>query len=615
MTNASPFKDTSPAILRLATLMASRSSANKPPYTLLLGAGASVSSNAPTWAELCKTIAKDMGAEIPRNQDPVAYVVRTLFPQHAHSIERSVAISKHLKNLQPSIGYKHLAQLVSTGYIRNILTTNWDPLVEVALSQFMPVSEIKVLVRGEVPDDLIADYIKAGDMRVKIIKLHGDLTSRLLLMRDEETHRLSPALKEAVQSLIKTDIIVVGSQLNDIDILSALLNELDDSSIYYVAPTPPGESSITARLVKRESGVVISGIEGAHDEFFKRLNLAVQKRYCDEAIERKRAVEAEILVKEEQGRGFINYSAIGELIKKFASMVLTDEPDVIFFINDPTAPGGIEVMKRMLKPCEGVAIGEIKVTGEGKNRVFERKVRDREAPKFRAGKKQKEIRTVFIIDSITFSGKTLKLARDKVRKWYPHAVVKLAVLVVSQHFRDALGKDEADLIKFMKVTDRYEVFFPWGVTQTTGDFDRKFLGIDGTRAVNISKRPWGTIEILASEEKCSVRLLTLEADEKLSFQRHVCRDELFVALDDKIGLDICAENLSDGPFDRTNPDIKSLILEKGDYILIPRGIWHRSKSSKERVRLLEVGFGLYDQTGDIERLDDAFGRTEKDGSQ
>jgi mannose-6-phosphate isomerase-like protein (cupin superfamily) len=109
-----------------------------------------------------------------------------------------------------------------------------------------------------------------------------------------------------------------------------------------------------------------------------------------------------------------------------------------------------------------------------------------------------------------------------------------------------------------------------------------------------------------------VRLLTIEATRRLSFQRHLCRDELFVALDDNIGLDICAEELAvdADPYDE---HVKSLILEKGDYVLIPRGVWHRTKASMDRVRLLEIGFGLYDQNYDIERRWDDYERARLDG--
>ena len=106
----------------------------------------------------------------------------------------------------------------------------------------------------------------------------------------------------------------------------------------------------------------------------------------------------------------------------------------------------------------------------------------------------------------------------------------------------------------------------------------------------------------------------IEAGKKLSFQRHLCRDELFVALDDNIGLDICAEELGRDA-NQYDEAVKSLILEKGDYVLIPRGVWHRTKASMDRVRLLEIGFGLYDQHSDIERRWDDFEREHKDGRE
>jgi mannose-6-phosphate isomerase-like protein (cupin superfamily) len=47
----------------------------------------------------------------------------------------------------------------------------------------------------------------------------------------------------------------------------------------------------------------------------------------------------------------------------------------------------------------------------------------------------------------------------------------------------------------------------------------------------------------------------------------------------------------------------------GDFVLIPRGIWHRLLSDCESaVRVLEVAYGAYDQENDIERKQDDYGR-------
>lgn len=613
MAQKSPFIDTSESIKQLAAMMMGRKTGSQQSYSLLLGAGASIGSGAPSWLQLCKKIAKDLGTRIPSRVDPIRYIVEKKLHPNSQSIDRVTVVNRHIQNLIPSIGYRHLAQLASSGFFKTIFTANWDPLLESALSSMMPITNFKVLVRGEMSDETIAKYLDTDDSRVKIVKVHGDLLSRMLLMREQETEQLSSKLKETMVGLFKKGLIIVGSELQDLDMLVPLIEGAVEGTVYYVNPIKPPPKSFAANFTNKSGGrIVISGEEGKHDVFFPRLNLCVQKMSCDAALDKKQEVEKEILLKQERGRGYINYSSISDMVEKFAKQILSSKPELVFFINDPTAPGGMELKKRMETHLKGVAIDTIQVSGEGKNRVFKRRVRTRQpgTPRTITSK----CPTVFVLDAITFSGNTLNLARAQVRRWYPNALVKAGVLLISQHLKDKITKEHplADLA-YLEQTDRFEIFFPWGVTQTTGDFDRRFKDIDGYRSVHISKRPWGTIEILVDEKPCSVRLLTLEADEKLSFQRHVCRDELFVALDDNIGLDVCAENLAE-TFDPFNAKIKSLILEKGDYILLPRGIWHRSKAGKERCRLLEVAFGLYDQTGDIERLQDNFGRTKKDGS-
>ncbi len=44
-------------------------------------------------------------------------------------------------------------------------------------------------------------------------------------------------------------------------------------------------------------------------------------------------------------------------------------------------------------------------------------------------------------------------------------------------------------------------------------------------------------------------------------------------------------------------------------------MWHRPEASMDRARILEIGFGVYDQQFDIERLFDTYGREAKDGGE
>jgi mannose-6-phosphate isomerase-like protein (cupin superfamily) len=114
-------------------------------------------------------------------------------------------------------------------------------------------------------------------------------------------------------------------------------------------------------------------------------------------------------------------------------------------------------------------------------------------------------------------------------------------------------------------------------------------------------------------EPCSVRILTVDAGQQLSFQRHLCRDELFVALDSNVGVDLSSERLDGGVTGEFDSRIDSVTLAEGDYLLVSRGTWHRIRGQRARVRVLEVSFGIYDEDFDIDRLLDRYGRADFSG--
>jgi len=586
-----------------------------------------VSSGILTWAQLAKDVCKKY--EIcTASEDPVAALIEYLNKETVPYSRRYAILHPYLSGRAPSIGYAHLAELMREGLISTILTTNWDSLLEMALLRVIPCEDLKILVRGEVPDDAIAETLAWRQDHPTVVKLHGDLQSRRFMLGSPETRRFTKTLQDQLQQCLSACTFIVGQSSQDIDVLSLLLQRTD-GALYNVRFDPDSSGEIdkilaraSAQLVHgKQPGVLADAVQaniGDFDTFFTQLHLAVQQRLVADRREHLRHAEQSILDKEKTGIGYINYTRITELVDKFMHQVLRADPDVLLFVEDRTAPGGMELKRRLLPALarrnKHFKTATIRIEGKSGSRTHERDVTSSMPSLDMTG-----VKTVLILDSITFSGNTLRLAREAVRASYPHVQVLLGVLVISQQLaesqKELARRDPAEEILSEVVTDRYEIFFPWGVTQTTSTFERRFEGgtPNGGRRVRISRRPWGTIEVLADQEMNSVRLLTIEAGKKLSFQRHLCRDELFVALDDDIGLDICAEDLA-----RTSNEydehIKSLILEKGDYVLVPRGVWHRTKASMDRVRLLEVGFGLYDQSNDIERRWDDYDRALRDGS-
>ena len=109
------------------------------------------------------------------------------------------------------------------------------------------------------------------------------------------------------------------------------------------------------------------------------------------------------------------------------------------------------------------------------------------------------------------------------------------------------------------------------------------------------EKPWGCFDQYALNTTCTVKILTCKPGERLSLQKHAHRDELWVALDDGVVVDL---------------DGKTLYPLKGQEMWLPKGSVHRLRceaSTKQPVRVLEISLGNFDEN-DIERLEDDYGR-------
>ncbi len=110
--------------------------------------------------------------------------------------------------------------------------------------------------------------------------------------------------------------------------------------------------------------------------------------------------------------------------------------------------------------------------------------------------------------------------------------------------------------------------------------------------VLVDHRPWGNFRQYTSNEVSTVKLLTVDADQSLSRQRHRERDELWVVLDDGLLVEI---------------DGATVQATAGQEFFIPRGSIHRVSGGPAGGRFMEIAFGHFDED-DIERLDDQYGR-------
>ena len=594
--------------------------------TVFLGAGCSIDSMVMSWPAIAEDICDRFGVDKTGEEGAIGALHKKI-GEGITPDERYSWIANYLVNKTPSLGHQHLTQLASMGYISNIVTTNWDCLIEECLCRQISADRMKVYVRGLTPDSKIAQALSRSIEHkdvVNVIKLHGDIHSRDFKVTDDEIDNIEPALQSVLSHLFSRLTYIIGSSVSDINVLRLFMNAENQGPRYNLVYGQYQSDDISKILgkcgVRRESGqrdVVTLNHDkvdvGNFSHFFSQLNISLQKQILFDSYAELEEIKKEILSKEEVGLRYINTKQIEEQIEHFGFSVKSQRPDLVVFINDPKAPGGMEI-KRRLKPIleqNKINSVDLEISGSRGSRVYERSAKWKNAL---SEEDTTKIRKILVLDAITFSGNTIKIAKAKIQKLYPEAVVKCGVLVISKMLQDK--KDGSGIDFFNAITDRFEIHFPWGVTQTTGRFERRLGGLRNSRSVEIDKRAWGALEVLANDEFCSVRHLSLEAGTKLSFQRHFCRDELYVALDDHIGLKI-AVNMDEEKesFDEFSPKIHSITLEKGDYVLIPKGVWHRPEAYMNRVRILEISFGVYDQVYDIERFADDYAREVKDGEK
>jgi mannose-1-phosphate guanylyltransferase/mannose-6-phosphate isomerase len=109
-------------------------------------------------------------------------------------------------------------------------------------------------------------------------------------------------------------------------------------------------------------------------------------------------------------------------------------------------------------------------------------------------------------------------------------------------------------------------------------------------------KPWGGFDQFVLNERCTVKILTCNPGQKLSLQRHQHRDELWIALDEGVVVEL---------------DGQTLTPDKGAQLWLPATSTHRlscSGATRGPVRVLEISLGTFDEN-DIERLEDVYGRS------
>ena len=116
--------------------------------------------------------------------------------------------------------------------------------------------------------------------------------------------------------------------------------------------------------------------------------------------------------------------------------------------------------------------------------------------------------------------------------------------------------------------------------------------MEGLNNYEKEERPWGNFERFTLNEKTTVKILTINAGEKLSLQTHEHRDEFGRVLKGS---------------GTVHTGEKEIEVREGDTFFIPRESAHRATAGSEGLSFLEISFGDFDEH-DEKRLEDDYNR-------
>ncbi len=251
------------AIDKLPTSQVVRLVADADPreFSLFLGAGASYSSGIPLagqmideWRQMMIEDRAPPGADAQawlREQswyeadDEYSVLFETLYPNER---ARQRYVEPRIEQGFPNWGYLYLANLVEAGYFNVIFTTNFDDLVNEALSLYLGYNPVVCAAESEV------ETINIASTRAKIVKLHGDYLFKRLRNTVDELAELDPVVEAKFGEFSRRcGMLVIGYAGRDRSVMRAIARTLEDPTAFptgiwwglHPAETP---SSLVAEL-------------------------------------------------------------------------------------------------------------------------------------------------------------------------------------------------------------------------------------------------------------------------------------------------------------------------------------------------------------------------------
>lgn len=213
-------------------------------YSLLLGAGCSISSNIRSASQLVDQWRREVFMRLCPDKEyspevAIDYLGKNCAvwynPQREYSSlfekgfdlprQRRMFVEQEVAGKNPNLGYAYLVRLIEEGFLNTVFTTNFDDLVNEAFFQF---SQTRPIVCAH---DSAISSVSVTSKRPKVIKLHGDYLFDDIKATVRETESLEDNIrKKFIEFCRDFGLIVVGYGGGDrsiMDVLQYLLRSDD----------------------------------------------------------------------------------------------------------------------------------------------------------------------------------------------------------------------------------------------------------------------------------------------------------------------------------------------------------------------------------------------------
>lgn len=260
------------AFFRLVDSM-KRAKKNGRPFCLFIGAGCSLSSSThPITTEqvIRDCLIRCMG---PQYNPPSAWehlykdFINHVWECYASQDRREI-LYECFKDLNPSIGYIKLKELIAHGYINKIITTNFDMLIDDVLKDIPHITQVSNLPKRAIK----------GGSDIALFKVHGDIENGELRFSPRELITLPSDISKTVSEFSQCSCLVCGYRGQDVGIMHSL-DTSSEYSAFWAAPKRPLESDfyenshvfdwMNAR--KSSSNFIYGDILGTFDELMTQL--------------------------------------------------------------------------------------------------------------------------------------------------------------------------------------------------------------------------------------------------------------------------------------------------------------------------------------------------------